>query len=132
MSVRIASMEKKRKMKAKQKKSRSAHSLKVIGQFLVLSPAPSIRLEISPSMNEFVDLIHHAFFKYFKVNPSFLSDPHPRTFPIKKFPECVGYESVWITLSTQLINYAQLFLDYCQTTIPGLNSSLSLFPSVHC
>lgn len=42
-----------------------------------------------------------------------------RVFLIQIFPDCIGYDSIWLTISSQMINYAQLFLDYCQTTISG-------------
>ncbi|CAF3428033.1 unnamed protein product [Rotaria socialis] len=65
-----------------------------------------IDIELSPAIREFVDKAFDAYLIY-----------------LKDLPRCIPRESVWSTMTSQMIIYAQAIMNFCQSIIPGFSNT---------
>ncbi|CAF3670563.1 unnamed protein product [Rotaria socialis] len=61
--------------------------------------------EISPTIKEFIEKVHYYYLLY-----------------LKDLPQCIPRETVWSTMASQMIIYAQAVMNFCQKIIPDFTS----------
>ncbi|CAF3629551.1 unnamed protein product [Rotaria socialis] len=72
----------------------------------VFASINEIDIELSPAIREFVDKAFDAYLIY-----------------LKDLPRCIPRESVWSTMTSQMIIYAQAIMNFCQSIIPGFSNT---------
>ncbi|CAF4005300.1 unnamed protein product [Rotaria sordida] len=56
-----------------------------------------IDIELSPTIKTFIENVYNAYLVY-----------------LKDLPKCIPYETVWSTMASQMIIYAQAIMNFCQ------------------
>ncbi|CAF1365057.1 unnamed protein product [Rotaria sordida] len=64
-----------------------------------------IDIELSPTIKEFIEKVYNAY-----------------RICLKDLPRCIPHETVWSTMASQMIIYAQAMMNFCQRTIPGFTN----------
>ncbi|UJR29923.1 hypothetical protein I4U23_017470 [Adineta vaga] len=62
-------------------------------------------IELSPATKSFIEKVHNAYVMH-----------------LKDLPQCIPHETVWWTMASQMIFYAQAVMNFCQKTIPGFDN----------
>ncbi|CAF3484197.1 unnamed protein product [Rotaria sp. Silwood1] len=69
-----------------------------------------IDIELSPTIKEFIERVYNAYIIY-----------------LKDLPRCSPRDTVWSTMASQMIIYAQALMNFCQKTIPGFTNMSQKF-----
>ncbi|CAF2110798.1 unnamed protein product [Rotaria magnacalcarata] len=72
----------------------------------IFASISEIDIELAPAIREFVDKTFDAYLIY-----------------LKDLPRCIPRESVWSTMTSQMIIYAQAIMNFCQSIIPGFSNT---------
>ncbi|CAF3771316.1 unnamed protein product, partial [Adineta steineri] len=62
-------------------------------------------IELSSTTKDFIEKVHNAYVMH-----------------LKDLPQCIPHETVWWTMASQMIVYAQAVMSFCQKTIPGFDN----------
>jgi hypothetical protein len=78
-------------------------------------------MKLLSTTKEFIEKVHDAYVMHLKV--FFFNDYQAEIdrlyFFLQDLPRCFPHETVWWTMASQLIVYAQAVMNFCQKTIPG-------------
>ncbi|CAF0834302.1 unnamed protein product [Didymodactylos carnosus] len=98
-SARIATLAKKRKTKARNGR--------------IFASNNEIDSELTDETKEYIRVVHSAYIEHLK---SIMLAIH-----LQELPRCTPRETVWLTMATQLVIYAQSVMSFCQKTIHGFS-----------
>ncbi|CAF1274475.1 unnamed protein product [Adineta ricciae] len=71
----------------------------------IITSSNDIDNELSSGTKSFIEKVHNAYIMH-----------------LKDLPQCIPHGTVWGTMASQMIMYAQAVMNFCQKTIPGFDS----------